>query len=822
MVLSRISAKLFSSFSYVWLACCFCGLLSNVAAAQSQVTVALTSPATQTSFTTNRSAIVLKGTASAASGIHRVTWRVDKRVDNTGAQGTASGTANWEIDNVWLAPGANEIAVTASDFAGNQQTLTLEVNYQPGAGAPQIVVTSPAAGQNISPGSHALIAWYVLGTPPSEWTRRAGALDAVINLYRNGVLVARLSDLTSGASSAPGSLFNYPAGDGYQIYVSSYEGENKPSRFIGASGVFRIGTINNLTVASDTGAIASFNVVAPNGEPSNNVTVKLGQDVNFRWTLNGDSAMQQTIDNGVGDVTGRTSKIVTMTSVGQFTYRLSAGGDVAQVTVNVTSNNLLNLPETLYNGITLSNPWPPKPAVYPEAINLPGYLQAPPSVIPINVGRQLLVDDFLVESTNLTRQFHPATMYAGNPVLKAETANEKGYFAPMAMPFSNGVFFDPADRLFKLWYMCGYRINVCYATSTDGKSWVRPSLDIVPGTNVVYKDTTFVDTYTNWIDLEEPNPARRYKMMRVVYKNPLPQEVQLHYSSDGIHWGPAVLVNKAIPTDRVSIFFNPFRKKWGVSVKEVWTSGPIRLRRYLEHEDLSFALNKIVPGNPSSAELLYTDVSRWLKADALDSGLPDHPGFNANLYALDSAPYESLMLGQMAILRGHADQPDGRPKLNEVYFGFSRDGFSWHRPNRESMFKVSSTQGSWNWGNVQPTAGGPIIVGDQMYIYFSARGGVTPGISQSNDANGATGLAIMRRDGFASLNAGSSEGTLTTRRVTFDGRYLFVNAEVGAGGSLCAEVLDENNQVIAPFSRANCQAFSGDATKRLMSWTSTA
>ena len=57
--------------------------------------------------------------------------------------------------------------------------------------------------------------------------------------------------------------------------------------------------------------------------------------------------------------------------------------------------------ETLYNGIVLSKEWPPRidpkdqnpiKAPYLEADNIP-------KVIPIDLGRQLFVDDFLIEST---------------------------------------------------------------------------------------------------------------------------------------------------------------------------------------------------------------------------------------------------------------------------------------------------------------------------------------------------------------------------------------------------------------------------------------
>jgi hypothetical protein len=55
--------------------------------------------------------------------------------------------------------------------------------------------------------------------------------------------------------------------------------------------------------------------------------------------------------------------------------------------------------ETLYNGIKLPTPWPPAWKEVPANLGEPPYLRSPPAVIPIDLGRQLLVDDFLVEKT---------------------------------------------------------------------------------------------------------------------------------------------------------------------------------------------------------------------------------------------------------------------------------------------------------------------------------------------------------------------------------------------------------------------------------------
>src|SRR5260221_7122441 len=144
--------------------------------------------------------------------------------------------------------------------------------------------------------------------------------------------------------------------------------------------------------------------------------------------------------------------------------------------------------EVLYNGIVLPAQWPPR-GMKPDSWDpmLVQCLQPPPQVIPIDVGRQLFVDDFLIEKTDLTREFHQPVKHPGNPVLRPETKEEMGEGnCPMAAPFSDGCFYDPEAKVFSLWYQAGwYDDKTAQAISTDGIHWKRPKLDVVPGTNLV-------------------------------------------------------------------------------------------------------------------------------------------------------------------------------------------------------------------------------------------------------------------------------------------------------------------------------------------------
>lgn len=456
----------------------------------------------------------------------------------------------------------------------------------------------------------------------------------------------------------------------------------------------------------------------------------------------------------------------------------------------------------LYNGIVLPSPWPPEDRI-PTRDPMPvPYLEQPPAVIPIDVGRQLFVDDFLIEQTDLSRVYHRAEYLPGNPVLKPDQPWEMDTLsgdrpAPTAMPFSDGVWFDPKDNLFKMWYMGGYVKSTCYAYSRDGITWEKPALDIVPGTNIVQIEKR--DSNVVWLDLNEPDPERRFKTF--VYSLEQRGCLSIYFSPDGIHWVDSGV--RSGPTgDRTTVFFNPFRNVWVYSIRDYEADGIGRYRRYWEHENVL-----------AGAQWQKKQAPFWVGADTLDPPRQDL-GTPCELYNLDAVAYESLLIGLFDIWRG---QPDNRAKPNELCIGFSRDGFHWSRPSHVPFIPVSENTGDWNWANVQSAGGCCLVVGQQLYFYVSARQGV-PGSSASGVCS--TGLATLRRDGFASMEAGAETGTLTTRSLQFSGRYLFINT-MTLSGELRVEILDVDGKPIAPFLIENCMPIVNNSTCVPVRWKDT-
>jgi len=477
---------------------------------------------------------------------------------------------------------------------------------------------------------------------------------------------------------------------------------------------------------------------------------------------------------------------------------------------------------TLCNGIILPKEWPPRYPVPNKPTDMPvPYLENIPDIIPVSLGRQLFIDDFLIEETDLIRTFHSPHYYKGNPVLGPDKPWEytaSGY--PYAAPFSDGVWYDEKDRKFKMWYSTGggklnqktdrFNVVTAFAISDDGIHWEKPVLDIVSGTNLV--DIRFRDSNTVWLDKNEPDSTKRYKLFNVEIGWPDDRwRFVLKYSSDGIHWSEGVAQSGDI-YDRSTVFYNPFRDKWVFSLRVRYDIG--RCRNYLENDDPEIGASLAHRTWGAIDKNIVYWFGPWEKE--LTNPNPEYCDIKPQIYNHDAIAYESLMLGFFSVWQGPENETCEKlsiQKRNEVAIGFSRDGFHWHRPDMNRFFPVDETKGAWNFGNIQSVCGAPIIVFDSLYFYMSGR-------KQNTvfwDSFSSTGLATLRRDGFASLDAGQHEGTLLTRKLKFDGEFLFVNADA-SNGQLLAEVLNEKGQIIDGYSKDQCLPVKVNGTKLAIEW----
>ncbi len=474
--------------------------------------------------------------------------------------------------------------------------------------------------------------------------------------------------------------------------------------------------------------------------------------------------------------------------------------------------------EKLYNGIEM-------PSVLSNHIDMVSnkpmpvpYLENPPKIIEIDIGRQLFIDDFLIEKTDMVREFHKPQKYEGNPILKPETKLEKtSRFKnnPVAAPLSGSILWNPEKQIFQMWYEAGHVTSLAYAESKDGLNWTRPNLHIEEGTNRVLPKEFEPDSWTVFNDFYETDPSKKFKMFFRSH-DWAERRAMMATSPDGINW--TAKKEMGICGDRSTMTYNPFRKKWVVSIRFSSNRTGTRDRAYFEADTFEQA----VDWHP------YEPIF-WVRADELD-----HKGKWKNkpqLYNLDSVAYESIMLGVFQLMNGPQNSywsKQGLPKSTGLSFAYSRDGFHWHRPDRTRLID-SEYKSTWDNGYIQSVSNVLCVMGDKLYIYYTGFSGDTnrkstgkkgskySGWSAGIYSGGATGVAFLRRDGFVSMNSQGKESELLTRNIRFSGSYLFVNADVKSG-ELLAQVEDLNGKPIKPFTFENCVSFKGDSTIEKISW----
>ena len=469
--------------------------------------------------------------------------------------------------------------------------------------------------------------------------------------------------------------------------------------------------------------------------------------------------------------------------------------------------------EKLYNNIILPDDFMEK-ASYPNDVP---YLKNPPEVINITVGRQLFVDDFLIEKTDLEPEYHKAIKYEGNPILWPETELEREW-QPYAAPVSGGVWFDEEDKKYKMWYAAGWCHRLAYAESNDGINWVRPNLHFREGTNQILPFDPNVKFEDKPLEALQPDSCS----FIIDYDAPKDQKFKLAHhgprwdaggvvgtSADGINWTIHGMTGEG--GDRCTAFYNPFRKKYVFSIRSDRTNGDPyfrgkgvpRTRDYWETDDFLKA----------DWGKRHVNSHRWMAADIEDIEDPYIRHWDVGLYNVDAIGYESIMLGWFQIHWGQTNEwfaDRGAPKITEFMPMYSRNGYNFSRPNRQPLIWASRYRGAWDRGYVQCVTGGVIIHGDELWIYYAGMQGdenspkppeATTDFGCGCVRNGGTGLAKIRRDGFVSMNG---KGKLLTRKMEFTGKKTM---GINAIGKVSAKILNEDGNLLA-----NSKEFEGDST----------
>lgn len=420
---------------------------------------------------------------------------------------------------------------------------------------------------------------------------------------------------------------------------------------------------------------------------------------------------------------------------------------------------------------------------------------------PLREGTELFVDDVnIVRRENLTRTVHAATKPA-QPVLEPDQPWEEG-----RVYVYGTVHFDAAEKVFHLWY--GAPNRMLYARSPDGLRWTKPELDVAlwegRRTNIVLAESNGAAVL---VDAAEPDPARRFKALVAA-----PIRVGGffgYHSADGVHWirdGEERVLK--VGSEMGHLVRDPATRKYFAYIR------PYPPRPFPKNTREK-RLGAVVTSDDFEH---WSEMTVVLEPDAVDDAWVKTPEQRTEFYAMNGFAYGRSHLGVIPLFRITGIHPQATQNQSrydgpmEGQLITSRDGLAWRRMTERNPVIPSGATFDQSIMNV---AVAPVIVGDEVWHYYTGinttHGGPMPPKRIS------VCLAKWRLDGFVSLDAGATPGSVETTPLAEAGGALEVNADA-ARGSVAVEVLDLAGNVMPGYSAREFIEIASDNVRHRARW----
>ena len=474
-----------------------------------------------------------------------------------------------------------------------------------------------------------------------------------------------------------------------------------------------------------------------------------------------------------------------------------------------------------FSAVALLTAWP-----------MSGALAAVPQFTVEPGQRQLFLDDFGVEKIeNLTRTLHqPAKKGA---VVRPTSPSE------IVLQIRCAPAWDPVAKLWKIWIInSGDYSGTAYAQSTDGLHWTKPSLGQVEVNGSRKNNYITIDESLGWpanaimnvvIDPDDPDPSRRFKGLGHAFnREPV-------VSGDGINW-KKLDVPSIKSSDESNLTYDRLTRTFLATVKtggrfgrahalttskdfETWTEPKLMFEADELDQKLGRERIKARMADPTRKRPEF-DIPETYGVDVYNFGLFRYEtlyiGMPAMFYktgrvSKDWPGFDELDLPEKVLteVRKYGDWTG----FHRVQLACSRDLQAWHRVADRRPFIDNSplAGGSYDLQVVMPPSQA-IHRGDELWFYYTGIQSYAYIGEATPYHGGAICLAVLRRDGFVSLDGSKEEGSILTKPFKLTGGKLLVNVDA-LWGELGVEALDENAKVIA-----RSTPLSGDQPGGLVQW----
>ncbi len=426
----------------------------------------------------------------------------------------------------------------------------------------------------------------------------------------------------------------------------------------------------------------------------------------------------------------------------------------------------------------------------------------------IDVGgkTQLFIDSLFFESSsNIALHLHPATK-TGERTLETDRPWEDATLNWFTLLEDAGKY--------RMWYEA-YDVegwpstddtSFCYAESTDGVTWGKPSLGLFSyhgstDNNILFRQVGVEGAHSRvhgtcvFIDPGAPTGSRYKAVSQGQFSASVPPyRIAGMYSPDGFHW-------TRFPQPICDIFGDSqYSGFWDETLSQYVLYG-----RVSGH-------GRSIGRSTSSAFNHFDPLSLVFQTDGLDPS-------DAELYnpAAFKYPYAgNVYLMFPSLYRTSTETLD-------IHLAVSRDGIHWSWAERGVPFIPLCSTGNFDSGSLY-MGQGLIRRGDEIWLYYSGsplKHNEVDLDTLSNPANKRVySRVVSRLDGFVSADTGQDEGGFTTPPLIFSGTTLHLNAKTEATGEIQVGLLDSAGNAIAGYAIEDCTPIMGDHIDTTVSWKS--
>lgn len=366
---------------------------------------------------------------------------------------------------------------------------------------------------------------------------------------------------------------------------------------------------------------------------------------------------------------------------------------------------------------------------------------------------------------------------------------------------------------YRMWYT-GWdedkKRQVCYAVSADGIRWEKPKLSLVnyrgnTQNNLVQLDGTgSMRGSATWVlyEPEDPNPERRFKMIREV----IPSQIMAAYSADGLSW-------KSLSPDSV------------IQGSSTEPSGLIKFKGCYYLNGHGGPIPHPIPGARKRMMVTYAsyDFEHWTTAghvsfrrDSLPPRLPSSfSGHEGEQIHQGASLWDrgNVILGFYGQYHNHSN--DRRTSTCDLGLVVSSDAIHFKEPIPD--FKIVPAYEEEDGAEARLTQGqGFENIGDRTILYY--------GIWTAQNPDSPTGVRIATWDrdrlGYFSPAPDVADAHCISAPIKVAaGSRIWINADgLSAKSRLSVELLDEQFRPIAGYSGADSVPFEQGGLRQAVTW----